>query len=126
MTSSELKQAARYALKDNFFQKMLLMIVPLLLAIFSSRATNSSSINLQHQLNDANIDFSGNSDALSNVDWGLVLSIAIPIIAFAMITSFIVMIIATVFKTASMFNYLEIFRGEKEEINLSSDILPKL
>ncbi|MGO2315215.1 MAG: DUF975 family protein, partial [Pseudolactococcus laudensis] len=123
MTSSELKQAARYALKDNFFQKMLLMIVPLLLAIFSSRATNSSSINLQHQLNDANIDFSGNSDALSNVDWGLVLSIAIPIIAFAMITSFIVMIIATVFKTASMFNYLEIFRGEKEEINLSSDIL---
>ena len=46
MTSSELKQAARYALKDNFFQKMLLMIVPLLLAIFSSRATNSSSITL--------------------------------------------------------------------------------
>lgn len=120
--NSELKQAARYALKDNFFQKMLLMIVPLLLAIFSSRATNSSSITLQHQLNDANIDFSGNPDAFSNIDWGLVLSITIPIIVFAIVTSFIVMIIITVFKTASMFNYLEIFQGEKE-INLSSDIL---
>ena len=29
MTSSELKQAAKFALKDNFITKMLLFIVPL-------------------------------------------------------------------------------------------------
>ena len=59
MTSSELKQAAKFALKDNFITKMLLFIVPLLLSILTSRFTESPSVTLQHRLNEANIDFSG-------------------------------------------------------------------
>lgn len=35
MTSSELKQAAKFALKDNFIAKMLLFIVPLLISILT-------------------------------------------------------------------------------------------
>lgn len=42
MTSSELKQAAKFALKDNFIAKMLLFIVPLLILTLSQvfRVTN--------------------------------------------------------------------------------------
>ncbi len=50
MTSSELKQAAKFALKDNFITKMLLFIVPLLLSILTSRFTESPSVTLQHRL----------------------------------------------------------------------------
>ncbi|GAX47944.1 DUF975 family protein [Pseudolactococcus reticulitermitis] len=120
MTSSELKQAAKLALKDNFITKMLLFIVPLALSILTSRFDNSYTVVLQHRLNDSNVDF---SNAFSNVDWGIVLAIAIPIILVGLIISFLITVIVTAFTTASMFNYIEIFRGEKEDINLSKDIL---
>ncbi len=123
MTSSELKQAAKFALKDNFITKMLLFIVPLLLSILTSRFTESPSVTLQHRLNEANIDFSGSTEALSNIDWGLVLAIIIPIMIIGIIISFLTTVVVTAFKTASMFNYMEIFRGEKENIDLSKDIL---
>ena len=123
MTSSELKQAAKYALKDNFIAKMLLFIVPLLLSILTSRFSNSSSITLQHRLDEANIDFSATTEAFSKVNWGVVLAIVIPIIIISLIISFLTTVVVTAFKTASMFNYMEIFRGEKEEIDLSKDIL---
>ena len=123
MTSSELKQAAKFALKDNFIAKMLLFIVPLLLSILTNRFTESPSVTLQHRLGESNIDFSGTSEALSNVDWGLVLAIVIPIILVSLVITFLTSVIVTVFQTASMFNYLEIFRGEKEDIDLSKDIL---
>lgn len=123
MTSSDLKQAARYALKDNFISKMLLMIVPLLLSILTNRLTDSPSVTFENQLKEANIDVSTSPNVLSTIDWGLVLAIAIPIITIAVLIGFCVTFIVTAFKTASMFNYLEIFRGEKTEIDLSPDIL---
>ena len=111
MTSSELKQAAKFALKDNFIAKMLLFIVPLLISILTGRLSNSSSMTIQHRLDE------------SNIDWGLVLAIVIPIIIVSIVISFFTTVIVTVFQTASMFNYIEIFRGEKEDIDLSKDIL---
>src|SRR5574341_678673 len=92
MTSSELKAAARNALKDNFFQKLLLLIIPLVLSVANNRITNSYS-------ND-------------------IISIFLIILLIGLIMG----IILTVFQTAALFNYMEIFRGEKEEINLSTDI----
>ena len=123
MTSSELKQAAKFALKVNFIAKMLLFIVPLLISILTGRLSNSSSMTIQHRLDESNIDFSGTPEALSNIDWGLVLAIVIPIIIVSIVISFFTTVIVTVFQTASMFNYIEIFRGEKEDIDLSKDIL---
>jgi uncharacterized membrane protein len=88
MTSSELKQAAKFALKDNFIAKMLLFIVPLLISILTGRLSNSSSMTIQHRLDESNIDFSGTPEALSNIDWGLVLAIVIPIIIVSIVISF--------------------------------------
>lgn len=118
MTSSELKTAARHALKENFVQKLLLLIVPLLLAFLDDRTTKSYSNNLNHSINNV----SSTTDQLSTIDWGAILLIIIPIIFVLMLISFIISMIVTVFQTAAMFNYLDIFRGEKEEINLSKDI----
>ncbi|GAB2023038.1 DUF975 family protein [Pseudolactococcus yaeyamensis] len=123
MTSSELKQAAKYALKDNFIQKILLFIVPLALSILTGRFSNSPTTSLRYRLENSNIDFFSDPDVLSNIDWGLVLAIAIPIIIVSLVIGFFITVIVTVFQTASMFNYLEIFRGKKEDINLSKDIL---
>lgn len=123
MTSSDLKQAARYALKDNFITKMLLMIVPLLLSILEGRLGESPTVTIQNNLKAQDVDFISNPDILPNVNWGIVLGIAIPILTIAVLIGFCVTVIITAFKTASMFNYLEIFRGEKTEIDLTPDIM---
>lgn len=117
MTSSELKTAARHALKENFFQKLLLLIVPLLLSFSNDRANKIYSGNINDY-----VDISNTSDTLSTIDWGAILAIIIPILLITIVISFFVAMIISVFQTAAMFNYLDIFRGEKEEINLSKDI----
>ncbi|MDR1606669.1 MAG: DUF975 family protein [Streptococcaceae bacterium] len=112
MTSSELKNAARYALKENFIQKMLLLIVPIVLSIFSV------GFNITNQ-KQADLNLSS-ADPLSNIDLVALLTIVLPII---LIVSFLLTIVITIFKTAAIFNYIDIFRDEKDEINLLPDIL---
>ena len=122
MTSSELKTAARHALKENFIQKLLLLIVPLLLSFISNRVTQSYSNNINHNVQTSVSGVSNSTDAVAAIDWGLVLYTIIPVVVIVLLISFFISIIITVFQTAAMFNYLDIFRGEKEEINLSTDI----
>lgn len=122
MSSSELKTAARRALKDNFLQKMLLLIIPLFLSIFQIVGPKYK-VTYQYFADKTNIDFVNNPDAFSNVDWGLVLAVLLPIFAITLAISFLFTFVITAFQTAGVFNYIEIFRGEKEEINLSKDIV---
>jgi uncharacterized membrane protein len=114
MSSSELKTTAKRALRDNLFQKILLFILPLILSIISLK------ININNQ---NAIVFPNNPNTLLDVDWSAVLNQALPIILITIIFITITTIIITVFQAAGIFNYLEIFRGEKEEIHLSQDIL---
>ncbi|CEN29485.1 MAG: DUF975 family protein [Lactococcus sp.] len=122
MTSSELKAAARNALKDNFFQKLLLLIVPLVLSVVNNRITNSYSNDISSTFKDTTDKIASNPDAAASIDFGPLLAIIIPIFLIILLIGLIMGIILTVFQTAALFNYMEIFRGEKEEINLSTDI----
>ena len=122
MTSSELKIEARQALKENFLQKLLLLIVPLLFSVLNDRATKFSSDNLNHEVQTSVSGVSNATDTVAAIDWGVVLYTIVPIVLIAMLISFIISIFIEVFQTAAMFNYLDIFRDEKEEINLSEDI----
>ena len=122
MTSSELKTAARHALKENFLQKLLLLIIPLLLSFTSNRVSQSYSGNINDDIKTATDGMSNATDSAAAVDWGLILYTVIPVMAIMMLIIFAISIIIAVFQTAGMFNYLDIFRGEKEEINLSKDI----
>ena len=122
MTSSELKTAARHALKENFIQKLLLLIIPLLFSVLNDRTTKFYSDNLNHDVQTSVSSVSNATDPVAAIDWGVVLYTIVPIVLIAVIISFIISIFIEVFQTAAMFNYLDIFRGEKEEINLSEDI----
>lgn len=122
MTSSELKAAARHALKDNFFQKLLLLIIPLVLSVANNRITNSYSNDISSTFKDTADTIAGNPDAASSIDFGPLFAIIIPIFLIILLISLIMGIIITIFQTATTFNYIDIFRGEKEEINLSIDI----
>ena len=122
MTSSELKAAARNALKDNFFQKLLLLIIPLVLSVANNRITNSYSNDISSTFKDTTDKIAGNPDAAASIDFGPILAIIIPIFLIILLIGLIMGIILTVFQTATTFNYIDIFRGEKEEINLSTDL----
>ena len=122
MTSSELKTAARHALKENFIQKLLLLIIPLLFSVLNDRTTKFYSDNLNHDVQTSVSSVSNATDPVAAIDWGLILYTIIPVVVIVLLISFIISIIIEVFQTAAMFNYLDIFRGEKEEINLSKDI----
>jgi uncharacterized membrane protein len=118
MTSSELKVAARRALKDDYLSKILLLIVPLVSSILSGIFNKSPRVEYK-----VNLDkFVINGEVISSTDWKIILSIVIPIIVIAILVSCIIGLIVIVFQTAGIFNYIEIFRGEKKDINLSQDI----
>ena len=69
MTSSELKIEARQALKENFLQKLLLLIVPLLFSVLNDRATKFSSDNLNHEVQTSVSGVSNATDTVAAIDW---------------------------------------------------------
>ena len=104
MTSSELKAAARNALKDNFFQKLLLLIIPLVLSVANNRITHSYSNDISSTFKDTTDKIAGNPDAAASIDFGPVFAIIIPIFLIILLIGLIMCIIITVFQTETTFN----------------------
>ncbi|GFH40489.1 DUF975 family protein [Lactococcus insecticola] len=117
MTSSELKTAARRALKDNFVQKMLLIILPIAITVISNLFVKTTGNYLSDQVTEKVKDNASLSDVFN------ILTDSWQILLGDQLLSILMSIIIAIFTASAIFNYIEIFRGEKTEINLLSDIL---
>ncbi|MDM5144834.1 hypothetical protein ICE98_01934 [Lactococcus lactis] len=98
MSRWELKNQAKGALKDNFGSKMLLFIIPIIAGILGGGNGMKQSM-----------DYNGSFDNVSSSVW-MVISFATLLIAILMI---VVALFVSVVTVGAIFNYIKIFRGER-------------
>ena len=99
MSRWELKNQAKGALKDNFGSKMLLFIIPIIAGILGGGNGVKQSMDYN----------TSNFDSIPGSVW-MVISFATLLIAILMI---VVALFVSVVTVGAIFNYIKIFRGER-------------
>ncbi|GFH41587.1 hypothetical protein Hs30E_01380 [Lactococcus hodotermopsidis] len=120
MTSAELKTVARRALKENFFQKMLLFIVPIVLTIITTFTTKAFSDFIDIDNERIWKEFY-ETDILS--DMLKEITAVWQSIVINEMLNFVISTLIAILTATAIFNYIDIFRGQKKEITLLSDTL---
>jgi uncharacterized membrane protein len=116
MTRRALKEQAKEALRENFGTKMLLLLIPILLGIFSG-------------VDRINTIFGGHSSiqkthgVVSSLPTGLVAFIAVMVL-IGLIIGLAVGLFITVITFGAIFNYIKIFRGERANPRFSNIFIP--
>ena len=114
MTRSELKQQAKDALHENFGSKMLLFIIPIILGIFSG----GNGLRQALDFNDRTSDASGLSGSPA-----LVL-IILGVTGIIFLISLVIGLLVQVTVYGGMFNYVKIFRKERNHPAFSNIFTP--
>ena len=115
MKFKDLKERAKDALRENFGAKLRLFLIPIFWGIISTNMTYQSNYN-------SNMDTVNNFDA-NTITTGLLLSILLGILIGGLI-GLMISVIIDVITVGARFNYIKIYRGERENPRFKNVFTP--